>query len=132
MNAETIAYALNGQKENNQWRCWCPVHGGHALMVRDKGNRPVLHCFGGCEFRDVVRELEARGLWESKPRPKGPPQHKIDWAKTVVAIYEDNRQNGVYVGGGEYRPWQPSAQDEKDYRKAKAVLNEAREVGHAA
>lgn len=116
MQAADLAEALEGRREGNQYRCRCPVHGGRSLMVKDTDREnPVVYCMGGCEFRDIVRELEARGLWESSPKPAGPPKRKIEWSRWVVPIYEAARQRGDTL----------SAQDHADYRKARAVLREA-------
>lgn len=62
MDAETIAEALEGKWEGRQYRCYCPVHGGHSLMIRDGEARPIWHCFGGCDGADVGRELARLGL----------------------------------------------------------------------
>jgi hypothetical protein len=83
-------------------------------MVKDAGHRPVVHCFGGCEFRDVVRELEARGLWQKSERPPGPPPKKVEWARWCVAIFEEAKRTGQEL----------TADDWRDYRKAQAVLRE--------
>jgi Bifunctional DNA primase/polymerase, N-terminal len=34
-NAAEIAAALEGGREGRQWRCRCPILGGHGLLVRD-------------------------------------------------------------------------------------------------
>lgn len=118
MDAETIANSLEGKREHNQWRCLCPVHGGRSLMVKDAGNRPVVHCFGGCQFRDVAKALEDRGLWPKSDKPKGPPPKKVEWAQLTVELYEAERDKGTHL----------SRQDHADYRKAKAVIREASNV----
>lgn len=126
--AEDLAEGLEAKRTGKgKWMAKCPVHDDRSESLSISSKRDgssLIHCFAGCEFRDLVRELEARGLWESSPRPAGPPQKKIDWARWVVSIYEDNKRNGRYIGGGQYEPWQPSAQDHADYRKARAVLRE--------
>ena len=73
MNAEQIARGLGGpyHREGNSWRTECPCHTGTAdnsLALWDdpaKG-RVRVHCFTGCDFRDVIDELRARGLWEGQ------------------------------------------------------------------
>jgi hypothetical protein len=46
--------------------CRCPAHADRtaSLSVKDVGERIVLHCFAGCNFKDIARELRALGLWE--------------------------------------------------------------------
>ena len=113
----------------------CPSHadGTASLKISEKRDgSPLIHCFGGCGFREVAAELEARGLWSKPDRPAGPPPKKVEWARWVVAIFEDNQRNGRYAGNGQYEPWQPSKQNRYDYGKARAILREVEEVNRAA
>lgn len=122
MNASDLAEALNGRWEGTQYRCLCPVHNGHSLMVKPANrSNPLVSCFGGCDFRDIVKELEAIGLWEQAGRPPGPPPKKIEWAKWFVRIYKADAEAQRTL----------SEQDLKDFRKAQAILREAKEVGRA-
>jgi len=61
--AGEIAASLEGRREGRQWRCRCPIHGGHSLLVRDgDAGRILIFCHGGCEPRDVLAELRRSGL----------------------------------------------------------------------
>jgi putative DNA primase/helicase len=62
--AERIANVLgNARREARGWRCICPVHGGHSLVVSDGRERRLLvKCWAGCASRDVLAELRRRGL----------------------------------------------------------------------
>lgn len=125
ISAEQIAEGLGARRYGNSWRCPCPVCGenNQSKFKISEGNKgPLVYCFAGCDFRTVVAELEERGLWEKTEKPAGPPKKKVEWARWLVPIYEAAKRNGERL----------SAQDHADYRKAKAVLNEAREVGNAA
>jgi putative DNA primase/helicase len=63
MSAGNIAVALGGHREGRQWRCPCPVHGGRSLSLADGRDGALLvHCFGGCEWRDIFLVLRHRGL----------------------------------------------------------------------
>jgi hypothetical protein len=76
--AAELARALGGTRMGgNRFLARCPCHSDStaSLSITDGRNgRPVLHDFGGCDWQDVVRELEARGLW---PRfePSRPSSH---------------------------------------------------------
>lgn len=134
-NAEFLADALEARPSGRgRWMAKCPAHDDRTESLRitekDDGNA-LIYCFAGCDFKDMVSALESQGLWEKTAKPKGPPPRKIRWAQWVVTIFEDNKRNGRYVGGGQYEPWEPSRQDRYDYGKAKAILKEAKEVGRA-
>lgn len=89
-NAATIAKALRGVKNGNGFLCRCPVpsHGkgrgdrSPSLSVSDgEDGRVLLHCFSGCDSRDVLAELRRRGIIDGgnasyaprKTRPAPPP-----------------------------------------------------------
>jgi putative DNA primase/helicase len=58
-SAEDIAAQLEGRREGLQWRCRCPVHGGHSLMVTEGiDGKVLLHCFGAdCKFGEITKAL---------------------------------------------------------------------------
>jgi hypothetical protein len=61
--AAEVASHLDGRREGRGWRCLCPVHNGHALIINDGGPLGFLFdCKGGCDGRAVLAELRARGL----------------------------------------------------------------------
>jgi hypothetical protein len=65
--AQGIARALGGHRlAEGRYLCRCPAHddSNPSLSVADgRCGRPVFHCFSGCDWRDVTKELEKRGLW---------------------------------------------------------------------
>jgi hypothetical protein len=67
--AETVAAALDGVREGDSWRCLCPVHGGHSLIVSESANgRLLFKCFGGdCSYFEIVAALSDCGI-DSAPR----------------------------------------------------------------
>ena len=64
MNAAVIAATLgDARREGRGWRCRCPLHGGHSLVLRDGDDGGVLvTCWGGCDRLDVLAELRRCGL----------------------------------------------------------------------
>jgi putative DNA primase/helicase len=73
MNADRIGVALRGKRNGRGWlvRCPCSHHGkgrgdrSPSLSVAEGSDGQLLvHCFAGCDFQDVLDELEARGLVE--------------------------------------------------------------------
>jgi hypothetical protein len=75
-NASDIAQALGKAcREGRNWRCVCPLHGGHSLVLRDGENALLVKCFGGnCATEDILAELRRRGLIEGRDRERRPPR----------------------------------------------------------
>ncbi len=87
LTAEYVARALGGARRNgDNWLCRCPVlsHGrgrgdqNPSLSLRDgEGGQLLVHCFAGCDPRDVLHELRIQGLTRGsvgdfQPRPVKP------------------------------------------------------------
>jgi hypothetical protein len=51
-------------ESNGQYRADCPAHdskSGTALHIKEGDNgEPVIYCFAGCSYENILREL---GLW---------------------------------------------------------------------
>jgi hypothetical protein len=64
MTATEIAAALgDARRDGYRWRCRCPLHGGRSLVLCDGNNdRVLVTCWGGCDRRDVLAELQRRGF----------------------------------------------------------------------
>lgn len=108
MDAATIAESLEGRWEGRQWRCRCPVHGGHSLMVRDGEARPIWHCFGGCDGADIGRELDRLGLLPSDEIGKEVARQKrlernVERAIQIVHIAHEATGEIVDRFGRDYR-----------------------------
>lgn len=80
MNAERIAAALSGRRSASSWSARCPVHDDRqpSLSIADgEEGRVLVHCFAGCDARDVIAALKARGLWSADhPRSLTPMRMK--------------------------------------------------------
>ena len=75
VTAEQIARGLGGpyHREGKSWRTGCPWHTGtadNALALWDDPatGRVRVQCFGGCDWRDIRRELRALGFLEGQER----------------------------------------------------------------
>jgi hypothetical protein len=87
MSAAAIAVVLGGaRREGRAWRCRCPLHGGHSLVVRDgEAGRILATCFGGCDRLDVLAELHRCGLLAgsvTNHRPYAAGPHRTDTGHT--------------------------------------------------
>src|SRR5262245_56307929 len=70
MNAAELAHALGGKRAGRQWSCRCPAHsdGDPSLIIYDGREAVQVRCLSGCDSRDVIAALRARGLWNGEPR----------------------------------------------------------------
>src|SRR5215471_3009834 len=79
LSARSIAFALSGKRmqrlPDKSFLCSCPLpsHGkgrgdrNPSLRVGDGQMRLLLHCYSGCDPRDVLDELRRRGLLNDGP-----------------------------------------------------------------
>lgn len=66
MNAAQLAAALGrAHREGREWRCLCPAHADHdpSLSIREEDGQLLVICRAGCDQRDVIAAIKARGLW---------------------------------------------------------------------
>jgi hypothetical protein len=92
MNAAAMAAALgDARREGRVWRCRCPLHGGHSLVLRDgDGGRVLVTCWGGCDRLDVLAELRRRRLLDGlrgdrvADHHRQPQRHSDDCARRIA------------------------------------------------
>jgi hypothetical protein len=73
--ASNIILALGGRNGV----CICPAHDdtNPSLSIKDTGDDDVIvHCFSGCDFRDVKDELRNRGLLSSWSPSEADPERQ--------------------------------------------------------
>jgi len=71
MSAEGLARALGGRKAGAAWMARCPVHDDRepSLSIADaRGGKVLVRCHAGCDQRDVIAALRARGIWGADDR----------------------------------------------------------------
>jgi hypothetical protein len=107
MTAAYIASALNGRRSGSGWIARCPAHmdTSPSLSLRDSGDKVLVHCFAGCDQRDVVAALRELGLWPERPHPhwtraerrsyarrrtraRSRAERALLWRSTLVIEYE--------------------------------------------
>jgi AAA domain len=103
-SAQIVAEALGGHKSGNGWIARCPCHGDGkpSLSISDGAGTALVHCHAGCSQRDVIAELERRGLW----------QRKAGTAKKIIATYDYTDQDGNVL-------FQVCRFEPKDFRQRK-------------
>ncbi len=80
MNAREIVTALGGRWHGHYGMVPCPAHADltPSLKVADGENGDVVvHCFGGCNWRDVKNALRRDGLlpdWGERSMPRPDPE----------------------------------------------------------
>ena len=93
MNVEAIARALGGRRSGGQWmaRCICHDDKTPSLALREgEGARLLVHCFAGCDWRDILMELKRRGLLDHDGRE--------DQGKEYVHQDNEKRQSTSHHG----------------------------------
>jgi putative DNA primase/helicase len=95
VSAREVAAVLgDARQEGRGWRCRCPLHGGHSLVLRDgDAARLLITCWGGCDRLDVLAELGSRGLLDPIDRGQGGAQSTFnpkrdDDARRIAPVYE--------------------------------------------
>jgi putative DNA primase/helicase len=70
-SARDLTLALGGtwHKRGCYGICLCPVHEDRSpsLSVKDGEHGLIVHCFAGCDWYDIKRELHRRGLIQHSP-----------------------------------------------------------------
>ena len=91
--AEQVGRALGGRKSGKSWLCFCPAHDNTktpALSVTDgPDGRLLVKCHAGCSGRDVIGELQRRGIIDGKGH-KAPAPSAAEIAKRKA---EDQRRD---------------------------------------
>ncbi|MBY6088957.1 toprim domain-containing protein [Maritimibacter alkaliphilus] len=86
LNAQELSQALGGRWHGHYGLAFCPAHENHQTpalnIAMGATGKPLLYCFGGCAYRDILLALEARGLRVN--RQAGPLAIKA-WTPTASA-----------------------------------------------
>ena len=103
-NLAAILAVLDGAKRSGSgWRARCPNGDHHnatlSIVASRDGGPPLLHCFAGCAYLEIIRAIEARrrgnrGATARRPthRPRRPgPVNLAKPRVTVAAIAEARR-----------------------------------------
>ena len=88
--AAQLAAQLEGVREGRQWRCRCPVHGGHSLSITEgRSGKLIFRCFGAdCAFEDIVaalreEQIDMPSCGIASAMTQDDPQRRIDRALSV-------------------------------------------------
>jgi len=91
VDARAITQALGGKWQGRYGLCRCPTHadGNPSLKVSDSDRKGIdVHCFAGCEWKDIKSELRRQGLLDdnfsagvqSRPKAIQEEPKKVDWS----------------------------------------------------
>ena len=84
LNAESIAMSLDKPRRSGpgKYMACCPTHDDKnpSLAITDADGTTLIYCFAGCQQRDVIDALRARGLWPEAKKDinSGPSFSKND------------------------------------------------------
>jgi hypothetical protein len=101
-DAAEVASLLGGHRSGEGWLCRCPVPGhgrgrgdlNPSLSVVDGDRRLLVHCFAGCDARDVFAALGARGHTQgyempSMVRSSVTPHERNEWGMPLWHASQD-------------------------------------------
>jgi putative DNA primase/helicase len=104
MNAESLAMALGGRNAGAAWMACCPAHQDRdpsLAITNAKDGNVLVRCHAGCDQRDVIEALRARGLWEparyqNDRRPRSVARTKADSGavnrtKAALGVWQTSR-----------------------------------------
>jgi hypothetical protein len=135
MSARDIAHALAGRRAqrlaDGGYLVSCPVpsHGkgrgdrSPSLHVADGDERLLVHCFAGCDARDVLDELRRHNLIESRDSAHGRPASSKKLAPPTRDNYAEQQHHKA--------AWLWSRRKAIDGTIAEAYLRKARGITYA-
>jgi putative DNA primase/helicase len=93
LDARAITKALVGKWQGRYGLCRCPAHADKmpSMKVRDdqrKGDGIDVHCFAGCDWKDIKADLAKYGLlrsFETKSEPRRLPRTAEATSSGVIA-----------------------------------------------
>jgi Toprim domain len=99
--AESIAEKLAGWRTGSGYVCQCPAHEDHdpslSLKDGDEGGL-IVHCFVGCQPRDIYQALRAKGLLdgsgdktERPPPARGTSEYKRQRQELAAWLWSKRR-----------------------------------------
>jgi hypothetical protein len=106
MTPETIAKALGGHCAGKTWIARCPMHDDRRPSLSISSGRDgkvLVHCHAGCEQRDLIAELQRRGLWQttgwaasraSAHRRRSAEEPTMKRSETALAIWRGSQSAG--------------------------------------
>ena len=81
MNAREVVAALKGRWCHGYGMAKCPVHADHTPSLKIIGAEDgvvIVHCFAGCDWRDVKEALRRDGLLPSRTAGAHQPEHALN------------------------------------------------------
>lgn len=130
LTARDLTLALKGRYANGRGMARCPAHRDRtpSLSIMDgDGGRPVVHCFGGCNYRAVQEELQRLSLWPEDRQSRTSTVHreerrhdrhrqdrlaKATNLRAIVQLWNDaapvevgSLADRYLVGRGLHNPW---------------------------
>jgi len=125
-SAADIAKTLHGSRNGDGFLCRCPVPGhgkgrgdrSPSLSISDGKSSLLVHCFAGCDAREVFAELRRRGLLDDRPQEAATKPRR---RPVAPAIHEPEAKALALWKGAERLPWTLAGQ----YLRARGIAIEA-------
>jgi putative DNA primase/helicase len=103
MNVAAIARNLGAVRSGHNWRCRCPRNCGYTLSLAEgEDGKLLVHCFGGCEYNDILLALVEYGLLDDDgdgaDRHDG-SDHRVDQRRRCDDAKRIARAQQIYDSG---------------------------------
>ena len=88
----------------DRYMACCPAHDDKnpSLSITQTHDKVLVHCFAGCEQRDVLQALTELGLWYRRPQDVHPDPHerysrdKLEFIANCCLVAKLRKRNGEY------------------------------------
>lgn len=98
-NAESVAKAFGkARKSAHGWQCLCPCHEDReaSLGITESDNGEVIfNCLAGCDWQEIKRTAENRGLIDRFEDRKKSMQNNSDSQKPKAIVYTYRDENEI-------------------------------------
>lgn len=102
LSAADVAGCLRGgrRRESGAWIACCPAHhdARPSLSIRDENGKVLVHCHAGCDQKDVLNALEAKGIRIASCGSAGIPPFAHMTLGTPTAHWDYFDGEGRHVG----------------------------------
>jgi hypothetical protein len=98
--ADVAAVLDKARRSGDGWTACCPAHDDRnpSLSITDSGDKVLVHCHAGCDQKDVLAAIEAKGMrLNGAGRPDGPPDTHGKHGR-ASAVWDYYSASGEHVG----------------------------------
>ena len=119
---ERIAEQLGLKRQGRTYAGPCPICGGNDRFTLSKGKKydVLYHCRHGCQFSQIIKELEDRGIVEKDEFDKPSTyvsrhdKERLVQDRFYTAMYEAQKQQGADMSLADWRKYREAKERKKN------------------